>query len=85
MPGTRNVVGAFIEAGFVTQGRIHWEWTDGCCAEAMILALTAYFAAIMFGLVKHTVVERQDSFKWAMSLIYSYLTLIGDILPLHRV
>ncbi|CRL30997.1 unnamed protein product [Penicillium camemberti] len=51
----------------------------------MILALTAYFAAIMFGLVKHTVVERQDSFKWAMSLIYSYLTLIGDILPLHRV
>lgn len=87
---TQTIVGALIGVGFASQTNIHWEWTKGSVSQVaaswgIAPAIAAGFAAIIFALVKYTVLERQDSFKWAMRLIPFWLALTGAILALFIV
>lgn len=87
---TQTIVGALIGAGLASQANIHWEWTDGGVAQiaaswGIAPGIAAGFSAIIFGIVKYTVLERKDPFKWAMRLIPVYLAFTGAILALFIV
>jgi PiT family inorganic phosphate transporter len=87
---TQTIVGALVGVGLATQASIHWEWTDGSVSQVaaswgIAPAIAAGFAAIIFATLKYSVLERQDSFKWAMRLIPVYLAMTGAILALFIV
>lgn len=87
---TQTIVGALIGVGFASQTDIHWEWTDGSVSQVaaswgIAPAIAAGFAAIIFAIVKYTVLERKESFKWAMRLIPVYLAFTGAVLALFIV
>ena len=84
---TQTVVGALIGVGFATQASITWDWEDGSVSQVaaswvIAPALSACFAAILFATLKYTVLERKDSFKWAMRLIPFYLAFTAGVLAL---
>ncbi|KAK7889942.1 hypothetical protein LTR67_008406 [Exophiala xenobiotica] len=87
---TQTVVGALIGAGFASQTSIKWAWTSGSVSQvaaswAIAPAIAAAFAALIFGIVKYSVLERNDSFKWAMRLIPFYIATTCAILALFIV
>ncbi|EAW13679.1 inorganic phosphate transporter [Aspergillus clavatus NRRL 1] len=87
---TQTIVGALVGVGFATQASIHWEWTKGSVSQiaaswGIAPAIAAGFSAIIFGILKYTVLERKDPFKWAMRLIPVYLATTGAILALFIV
>ncbi|KEF55154.1 PiT family inorganic phosphate transporter [Exophiala aquamarina CBS 119918] len=87
---TQTVVGALIGSGFASQASIKWEWTSGSVSQVaaswgIAPAIAAAFAALIFGIVKYTVLERKDSFKWAMRLIPFYIATTCSILALFIV
>lgn len=84
---THTVVGALVGAGFASQASITWSWTSGSLSQvaaswAIAPSIAAAFAALVFGSLKYSVLERKDSFKWAMRLIPLYLGLTCGILAL---
>jgi len=84
---TQTTIGALVGVGFAVQTSIHWEWTDGSVSQTaaswgIAPGIAACFAAIIFGSLKYSVLERKDSFKWAMRLIPVYLSVTGAILAL---
>lgn len=84
---TQTTIGALVGVGFAVQTSIHWEWTDGSVSQTaaswgIAPGIAAGFAAIIFGTLKYSVLERKDSFKWAMRLIPVYLSVTGAILAL---
>ncbi|KAK4613950.1 Phosphate-repressible phosphate permease pho-4 [Fulvia fulva] len=84
---TQTVVGALIGVGFATQAPIQWAWDSGSVSQVaaswgIAPVIAGAFAALVFGLVKYTVLERKDSFKWAMRLIPWYFGLTAAILAL---
>lgn len=84
---TQTTIGALVGVGFATQTSIHWEWTSGSVSQTaaswgIAPGIAAGFAAIIFGTLKYSVLERKDSFKWAMRLIPVYLSVTGAILAL---
>ncbi|OQE26731.1 hypothetical protein PENSTE_c005G05999 [Penicillium steckii] len=84
---TQTIVGALIGVGFASQASISWGWEKGSVSQVaaswgIAPLIAAGFSALIFGTVKYSVLERQDSFKWAMRLIPFYLALTGAILAL---
>lgn len=84
---TQTTIGALVGVGFATQTSIHWEWTSGSVSQTaaswgIAPGIAAGFAAIIFGTLKYSVLERKDSLKWAMRLIPVYLSVTGAILAL---
>jgi phosphate/sulfate permease len=87
---TQTVVGALIGAGIAAQARVKWEWSSGSVSQiaaswGIAPLIAAAFAAIIFGTLKFAVLERKDSFKWAMRLIPFYLAFTAAILALFLV
>lgn len=87
---TQTVVGALVGVGFASQADITWEWKSGSVSQiaaswGIAPAIACGFSAIIFGILKYTVLERKDSFKWAMRLIPFYLSFTGAILALFIV
>lgn len=84
---TQTIVGALIGVGFASQSPITWEWTSGSVSQVaaswgVAPAISGAFAALVFATVKYSVLERKDSFKWAMRLIPFYFALTAAILAL---
>ncbi|KAJ5201459.1 uncharacterized protein N7498_006122 [Penicillium cinerascens] len=87
---TQTVVGALIGVGFASQASISWGWKKGSVSQVaaswgIAPLIAAGFSAIIFGTLKYGVLERRDSFKWAMRLIPFYLAVTGAILALFIV
>lgn len=87
---TQTVVGALVGVGFATEAPIKWAWASGSISQiaaswAIAPLIAAGFSALVFGTVKYLVLERQDSFKWAMRLIPYYFATTCAILALFLV
>jgi len=87
---THTVVGALIGAGIASQARISWGWKTGSVSQiaaSWLIAplISAAIAAILFLTLKYSVLERKNSFKWAMRLIPFYLAFTGAVLALFIV
>ncbi|KAK5195121.1 hypothetical protein LTR72_003477 [Exophiala xenobiotica] len=87
---TQTVVGALIGVGFATQASVKWAWESGSVTQVaaswgIAPLIAAAFSALIFGIVKYSVLERKDSFKWAMRLIPLYLATTAAILALFIV
>lgn len=87
---TQTVVGALVGAGLASQASITWGWEDGSVSQVaaswgVAPLIAAGFSAIIFATLKYGVLDRKDSFKWAMRLIPFYLALTGAILALFIV
>lgn len=84
---TQTIVGALIGVGFASQSDIKWAWTKGSVSQVaaswgIAPLLAGAFAALVFATVKYSVLERQNSFEWAMRLIPFYFALTAGILAL---
>ncbi|KAK4112913.1 phosphate transporter family protein [Canariomyces notabilis] len=84
---TQTIVGAIVGVGIASQATVSWGWKDGSVSQiaaswGIAPAIAAGFAAILFGTLKYSVLERKDSFKWAMRLIPWYLAFTGAVLAL---
>ncbi|CAG8208077.1 unnamed protein product [Penicillium salamii] len=87
---TQTIVGALVGVGFASQASISWGWSKGSVSQVaaswgIAPLVAAGFSAIIFGTLKYSVLERADSFKWAMRLIPVYLAMTGAILALFIV
>ncbi|RHZ59262.1 inorganic phosphate transporter [Aspergillus thermomutatus] len=87
---TQTIVGSLVGVGLAAQAPIHWEWTKGSVSQVaaswgIAPAIAGGFSALIFGILKYTVLERKDPFKWAMRLIPVYLATTGAILALFIV
>ncbi|KAK2767581.1 hypothetical protein FQN54_003739 [Arachnomyces sp. PD_36] len=87
---TQTIVGALIGVGFASQTSIAWAWSDGSVSQVaaswgVAPGIAAGFSAIIFLTVKYAVLERKESFKWAMRLIPFYLAFTAAILALFMV
>lgn len=87
---TQTVVGSLIGAGFASQASIKWAWSSGSVSQVaaswgIAPLIAACFSALIFGTVKYSVLERKDSFKWAMRLIPYYFATTAAILALFIV
>ncbi|CAI7633023.1 unnamed protein product [Penicillium manginii] len=87
---TQTIVGALIGVGFASQASISWAWEKGSVSQVaaswgIAPLIAAAFSALIFGTLKYAVLERRDSFKWAMRLIPFYLAMTGAILALFIV
>lgn len=84
---TQTIVGSLIGVGFATQASITWSWESGSVSQiaaswGVAPGISACFAAIVFATLKYGVLERKDSFKWALRLIPFYLAFTAAILAL---
>jgi phosphate/sulfate permease len=84
---TQTIVGALVGVGFAAQSPITWDWQSGSVSQVAASwgispAIAAGFGAVIFGMLKYSVLERKDSFKWAMRLVPFYLALTAGILAL---
>lgn len=84
---TQTIVGALVGVGFASQSAITWEWTSGSVSQvaaswAIAPAIAACFSALYFGVLKYSVLERRDSFRWALRLIPVYFGFTAAILAL---
>lgn len=87
---TQTIVGAFIGVGFASQTDIIWKWTEGSVSQiaaswGIAPFIAAAFSAIIYLIVKYSVLERRDSLKWAMRLIPYYIATTCAILALFIV
>lgn len=87
---TQTVVGALIGVGFASSSSVKWAWESGSVSQvaaswAIAPLIAAGFSALIFATVKYSVLERRESFKWALRLIPYYLALTGAILALFIV
>lgn len=87
---TQTVVGALIGVGFASQAPVKWAWESGSVSQVaaswgIAPLIAAGFSAIIFATLKYAVLERNDSFKWAMRLIPYYLAATAAILALFVV
>ena len=84
---TQTIVGALIGVGFASQAAITWEWTSGSVSQvaaswAVAPGIAACFAALVFGTVEYSVLERKDGLKWGLRLIPWYFAFTAAILAL---
>jgi phosphate/sulfate permease len=87
---TQTIVGALIGVGFATESPIKWAWEKGSVSQVaaswgIAPAIAAAFAALVFATLKFAVLERKESFKWALRLIPFYLSTTAAILTLFIV
>jgi PiT family inorganic phosphate transporter len=84
---TQTIVGALIGVGFATDADITWRWTGGSVSQVaaswgIAPAIACGFSAIIFGVLKYSVLEREDPLKWALRLIPWYIAFTGGVLAL---
>ena len=84
---TQTIVGSLIGVGFASQASITWRWESGSVSQiaaswGVAPGIAACFSALVFATLKWGVLERQDSFKWALRLIPFYLAFTAAILAL---
>ncbi|KAI9369382.1 phosphate transporter [Aspergillus egyptiacus] len=84
---TQSIIGALVGVGFATQADITWAWESGSVSQTAASwgispLISAGFSAIIFGLIKYSVLERDDPFKWAMRMWPWFGALTGGILSL---
>lgn len=82
---TQTIVGSLIGVGFAAQSAVTWGWESGSVSQVaaswgIAPFIAAGFSAIIFGIVKYTVLERKNAFEWAMRLIPIYMASTGAIL-----
>lgn len=87
---TQTIVGALVGVGIAARADVTWEWKKGSVSQTaaswgIAPAIAAGFGAVIFMILKLTVLDRKDSFKWAMRLIPFYLSVTGAILALFIV
>jgi PiT family inorganic phosphate transporter len=87
---TQTVVGAIIGVGFASQSSIQWGWEDGSVSQiaaswGISPLIAAGFSSVIFLTLKFLILDRAESFKWAMRLILIYLATTGAILALFIV
>lgn len=87
---TQTIVGALIGVGFASQAQITWGWKKGSVSQiaaswGVAPAIAASFSALIFLVLKYSVLERRDPFKWAMRLIPFYLSVTAALLALFIV
>lgn len=87
---THTIVGSLIGVGFASQSPIKWQWQSGSTSQiaaswAIAPSIAAAFSALLYGMLKLSVLDRSDPLKWAMRLIPFYLALTGSILALFIV
>lgn len=87
---TQTVVGAIIGVGFASQSPITWGWKKGSVSQiaaswGIAPLIAAGFSSIIFLSLKFFILDRADSFRWAMRLIPIYLATTGGILALFIV
>uniref|UniRef100_A0A060TDG5 Phosphate transporter n=1 Tax=Blastobotrys adeninivorans TaxID=409370 RepID=A0A060TDG5_BLAAD len=87
---TQTIVGALVGVGLASQAEISWEWKKGSVSQTaaswgIAPAISAGFAAVIFMILRLTVLDRKDPFKWALRLIPFYLSVTGAILALFIV
>jgi PiT family inorganic phosphate transporter len=87
---TQTIVGALIGVGFAASSPIKWAWESGSVSQVaaswgIAPLIAAGFSALIFGVLKYSVLERKDSFKWAMRLIPIYFATTAAILALFIV
>ena len=84
---TQTIVGSLIGVGFATQANISWAWESGSVSQVaaswgVAPGIAACFSAIIFTTLKYGILERQESFKWALRLIPFYLAFTAAVLAL---
>lgn len=87
---TQTIVGALIGVGFASQASISWSWNSGGVSQiaaswGVAPGIAAGFSALLFLTIKYSVLERKNSFTWAMRLIPFYLAFTAAILALFMV
>jgi sodium-dependent phosphate transporter len=87
---THTIVGALVGAGIAAGADVTWRWTKGSVSQiaaswAIAPLLSAAMASVIFLILKFSVLERKESFKWAMRLIPFYLAFTGGVLALFIV
>lgn len=87
---THTVVGSLIGVGFAAQSPIAWAWESGSVSQVaaswvIAPAIAAALSALVFATIKYSVLDRQDSFKWAMRLIPVYIAATAAILALFLI
>ena len=87
---TQTIVGALVGVGFASEASIAWAWEDDSVSQvaaSWVIApgIAAAFSAIIFLTIKYSVLERKESFKWALRLIPFYLAFTGSMLALFIV
>jgi phosphate/sulfate permease len=84
---TQTVVGALIGVGFASQSSIKWAWAKGSVSQiaaswAISPAISGGFSALIFGIIKYSVLERKDPLTQAMRLIPFFFATTAAILAL---
>lgn len=84
---THTIVGSLVGVGFASQSAVTWAWETGSLSQVAASwfispGIAAAFAAIIFATIKYSVLDRKDSFEWAMRLIPLYMASTGAILAL---
>ncbi|KAK5730226.1 hypothetical protein LTR15_000160 [Elasticomyces elasticus] len=84
---TQTVVGSIIGVGFASRSAVTWGWEKGSVSQVaaswgIAPAIAFAFSAIIFTILKYSVLERKDSFAWALRLIPFYLAATAAILAL---
>ena len=87
---TQTIVGSLIGVGFASRASITWNWEKGSVSQiaaswAVAPLISAAFAAIIFGTLKYSILDRQDSFKKAMRAIPFYFAFTCAVLALFMV
>ncbi|KEF60309.1 PiT family inorganic phosphate transporter [Exophiala aquamarina CBS 119918] len=87
---TQTIVGSLVGVGFASQSKITWEWKKGSVSQTaaswgVAPLIAAGFAAFIFGTLKYSILDRQDSFKKAMRAIPFYIAFTCAILALFIV
>ncbi|TKX25273.1 phosphate-repressible phosphate permease-like protein [Elsinoe australis] len=87
---TQTIVGALVGVGFAAQSPITWGWKSGSVSQVaaswgIAPIIAAAFSALIFGTVKYAVLERKESFTWALRLIPFYFAMTAAILALFIV
>jgi sodium-dependent phosphate transporter len=87
---TQTVVGALVGAGIAAGAKVQWSWKKGSVSQiaaswAIAPLIAGGFAAILFGTIKFSILNRKDPFKWAMRLIPFYLAFTAAVLALFMV
>lgn len=84
---TQTIVGALVGAGIASGAAVSWDWDKGSVSQVaaswgVAPLIAGAFSAILFATLKYSVLERKDSFKWALRLIPFYLAFTGGVLAL---
>ncbi|WYZ35266.1 hypothetical protein EsH8_I_001542 [Colletotrichum jinshuiense] len=84
---TQTIVGALVGVGIAAQAQVSWSWKDGSVSQiaaswGVAPCIAAVFGAVLFGSLKFTVLERENSFEKAMKAIPFYLAFTAAVLAL---